>query len=236
MPTIDREKRLVEEVATPYSESQFAVLRYIRDQGFTECPEPIEIKDGKEYVSYVEGTDLSHMSAEDRNKADELLVNVCMQWKRLVEVSESFDYRSSDQLTLPPTMHDDYIGTVPCHLDLNPGNVVLDPDGKINFIDFRNTSLSTPQYDLALFIRHWGPFAPPKDRLEEFQDLNSLSRFDLVCDEVGLSHPQRTELAQALIKSYDKSLEMRGPDNPSYVEKNRRAQRWGANILRSYLE
>jgi len=236
MPAIDHERKRVEEVVTPYSESQFAILRHIRNQGFTNCPEPLEINGGKEYVSYVEGADLSHMSAEDKDRADELLVNVCMQWKRLREACDSFDHSVAEQLTLPSTMHDDYIGSVPCHLDLNPGNVVLGPDGAINFIDFRNAALAEPQYDLALLIRHWGPFAPPVDRGEEFQDLDSLNRFDLVCDEVGLSNFRRKGLAQALIKSYDKSLEMRGYTPASYHEKNRRAKRWGADVLRSYLE
>lgn len=53
MPAVDYERRRVEDVATPYSESQFAILRHIRNQGFTECPEPLEVKGGKEYVPYV---------------------------------------------------------------------------------------------------------------------------------------------------------------------------------------
>ncbi len=228
MPLIDLEARHVKAAATPFSEAQFALLTHIRNQGFLECPEPIALTAEAEYVTYVEGDDLADMRANNRNHAEELLVKVCLQWKRLTAACGSF--KSSSGHRWPSTMHVDYPGSSPAHLDLNPGNVILGPDGSVSFIDFRNASLSQPLYDLALLIRHWGPFSHPDDRSEDLRELNALSRFELVCEVVGLIGDEKSEVASALLKSYDKSLEMQATPGPVQIARNRRSQRWAERI------
>jgi hypothetical protein len=86
-------------------------------------------------------------------------------------------------------------GTVLCHNDVCPENVVFRDGRAAALIDFDLAAPGRPIWDLAMTARYWVPMLDPKSAAIAGSDgLDATSRLRLLADSYGLAPQERAEL------------------------------------------
>lgn len=221
-----------------------AVLRYLEEAGFDGAPRYRgKDKYGRHVFDYFEG-EVALSPSPAWVTEDGLLASVARLLRRYHNVVGTTDWhgRRLDWGYPPPPS---YQGSVPCHLDVSPANVVCRCGTATALIDFEQIALARPVWDLARTVRYWVPMLAPEDLSGPWRAVEGrhVERLALFLDAYELDRDGRHELADAMLTNADASHErlkrMRSEAVAGYLpwapewltalaERNRRSRAWVA--------
>lgn len=180
----------------PQTPSVHAFLRSVRAAGFEGVPAPVGIDaDGRERLAFVPG-DVPVPPYPAWSQTDAALASVARLLRGLHDAARGFDPRS---LTWDDALADPAGGTIVCHNDVEPANVVFRDGVAVALVDFELAAPGRPVYDLAHLARLWVPIDDDVDRARvAWRSADRPARLRLVADAYGLDRDGRAELPTAI--------------------------------------
>jgi hypothetical protein len=180
----------------PHSGSIHAFLRAVHDAGFEGAPSPVGIDDdGRERFVFIEG-DVPLSPYPDWSQSDTALASIARLLRALHDAARGFDPRN---LTWDDSLADPVGGTLVCHNDVCPENVVFRDGIAVALLDFEFAAPGRPVYDVAQLARLCVPIDDDID-LARFgwRPVDRPARLRLVADAYGLDGDSRAELLTAM--------------------------------------
>lgn len=183
--------------SNPSTELVHRLLRHVRAAGFDGVPEPVGIDpDGRERLVFIDG-DVPQAPFPEWSLSDEALASTSALLARY--------HRAAAGFAVPPGMAfsdelaDRHPGTVVCHNDVCPENVVFRGGEAVALLDFDYAAPGRPLYDLAQLAKMWLPLDTPKDAAVLGRGgLDPFRRLRVVADAYGLTPARRHEFMAAL--------------------------------------
>lgn len=181
--------------AGAHSPSVHRVLRHVREQGFSGCPEVISLDDdGTETLSFVPG-EVTGYPLADSFRADRALVTAAKLLRAYHDASLSFPVDSSDRWFLPPR----HPREVVCHGDFAPYNCVMDEGDVVGIFDFDTAHPGPRLWDVGYAAYRWVPLAGPTN-VHGFGDTaEQQRRLHKFCDAYG-----ETDISGVLVSAIDR--------------------------------
>ncbi|NDZ83572.1 aminoglycoside phosphotransferase family protein [Streptomyces sp. SID10853] len=190
---VSRRGALVERPAPPTAHALHAHLRALDAQGFDAAPTPVRLTaDGREQLTYIPG-DVALPPFPRWVMTETALRSVGSLLRRLHDAGSAIavDTRAA----WPRALADPEGGTVLCHNDVCPENVVFRDGRATALIDFDLAAPGRPLWDVAMTARYWAPALDPESAAALHPPgLDVPKRLRLLADSYGLSPQQRTEL------------------------------------------
>jgi hypothetical protein len=182
--------------SSPHSASIHAFLRAVRDAGFAGAPTPVGIdEDGRERLVFVEG-DVPVPPYPAWSQADAALASVARLLRGLHDASRGFDPRGH---TWDAGLADPAGGTLVCHNDVCPENVVFRDGVAVALLDFEFAAPGRPVYDLAHLARLCVPIEDEFDQARlGWLPADRPARLRVVADAYGLDRAGRADLRTAM--------------------------------------
>ncbi|MGH9132807.1 MAG: phosphotransferase, partial [Ilumatobacteraceae bacterium] len=182
--------------SSPHSGSIHAFLRAVRHAGFEGAPTPVGIdEDGRERLVYIDG-DVPLAPYPAWSQSDTALASVARLLRALHEAASEFDPRG---LTWDVRLADPAGGTLVCHNDVCPENVVFREGIAVALLDFEFAAPGRPVYDIAHLARLWLPIEDDFDQARlGWRPAERPARLRLVADAYGLDRDGRAELLAAI--------------------------------------
>jgi Phosphotransferase enzyme family len=179
-----------------HSGSVHALLRAVRDAGFDGASSPIGIDDdGRERLEFVDG-DVPVPPYPDWSQGDTALASIARLLRRLHDAARGFDPQG---LTWDDSLADPAGGTLVCHNDVCPENVVFRDGIAIALLDFEFAAPGRPVYDLAQLARLCVPIDDEFDQARlGWRPADRPARLRLVADAYGLDRNGRAALLTAI--------------------------------------
>jgi hypothetical protein len=182
--------------STPHTGSIHAFLRAVRQAGFEGAPFPVGVdEDGRERLVFVEG-DVPLPPYPGWSQSDTALASVARLLRGLHDAARGFD---PDGLAWDDALADPAGGTLVCHNDVEPSNVVFRDGVAVALIDFEFAAPGRPVYDVAQLAR---VFVPIDDEVDQtrvgWRPADRPARLRLVADAYGLDPEGRAELIPAV--------------------------------------
>jgi aminoglycoside phosphotransferase (APT) family kinase protein len=181
---------------SPHSGSIHAFLRAVRQAGFAGAPAPVGIEaDGRERLVFVEG-EVPVPPYPGWSQSDAALASVARLLRGLHDAARGFDPQG---LTWHDSLADPAGGTLVCHNDVCPENVVFRNGVAVALIDFEFAAPGRPVYDLAHMARLCIPIEHELDQARlGCRPADGPARLRLVADAYGLDRDGRAELPTAI--------------------------------------
>ncbi|MEU1198669.1 aminoglycoside phosphotransferase family protein [Streptomyces sp. NPDC005813] len=192
-----RRGSLVERPAPPTARALHAHLRALKEHGFDAAPTPVQLtQDGRERLTYIPG-DVALPPFPRWVMTETALRSVGSLLRRLHDVSVTI---SVDTLAAwPQDLADPEGGTMLCHNDVCPENVVFHDGRATALIDFDLAAPGRPLWDVAMTARYWVPMLDPESAAALHPaGLDVPRRLRLLADSYGLSPQQRAELPRVI--------------------------------------
>jgi aminoglycoside phosphotransferase (APT) family kinase protein len=223
--------------SSPHSSSIHAFLRAVRRAGFEGVPVPVVIEeDGRERLEFLEG-EVPVAPYPDWSQSDTALASIARLLRGLHDAAHEFDPTG---YTWNDTLADPAGGTLVCHNDVEPSNVVFRDGVAVALIDFEFAAPGRPVYDLAHLARLCVPIDDDFDQARlGWQPADRPARLRLVADAYGLDRDGRAKFLAAINDAIDRieTAVRRGVDGgvPNVVamlkqtggiEKYERRRRW----------
>lgn len=188
--------------SSPHSGSIHAFLRAVRHAGFDGAPLPVGVgEDGREHLEFIEG-DVPLVPYPGWSQSDTALASVARLLRRLHDAALGFDPRGS---SWNDVLADPAGGSIVCHNDVEPSNVVFRGGVAVALLDFEFAAPGRPVYDLAQLARLWVPIEDDVDRDRiGWQPADRPARLRLVADAYGLDGDGRLELLRAMDDALDR--------------------------------
>ena len=182
--------------------SVHAFLRAVRDAGFPGVPSPVGIDDdGRERLEFVDG-DVPAPPYPAWSQTDATLASVARLLRGLHDAALGFD---PSGLTWDDRLADPAGGTLVCHNDVEPSNVVFRDGVAVALIDFEFAAPGRPVYDLAQLARLWVPIDDEAGQARlDWRAADRPARLRLVADAYGLDRDGRAELLTAMDDAIDR--------------------------------
>jgi aminoglycoside phosphotransferase (APT) family kinase protein len=98
-------------------------------------------------------------------------------------------------------MADPHGGSIICHNDVCPENVVYRDGQAIALLDFDFAAPGRPLWDLAQMARMWSQLRPPELAVKGMEDLDPLHRLGVLARAYGLEAADYAEFVDTLIES-----------------------------------
>jgi aminoglycoside phosphotransferase (APT) family kinase protein len=157
--------------------------------------------DGRERLEFIDG-DVPSAPYPAWCQSDSTLASIAERLRGLHDASRDFDPRG---LTWNDALADPAGGTIVCHNDVEPSNVVFREGRAVAFIDFEFAAPGRPVYDLAQLARLCVPIESDldQDRIG-WHPANRPARLRLVADAYGLDRDGREELLAAMDVAIDR--------------------------------
>ncbi len=176
--------------------SVHAFLRAVRRAGFEGVPEPAGIDDdGCERLVFVEGEVLLAPYPE-WSQSDIALESMAQLLRGLHVAASGFDPRDFDWNDI---LADPEGGTVVCHNDVCPENVVCRDGVAVALLDFEFAAPGRPVYDLAQLAQLCVPIENDFDQARlGWLPADRPARLRLAADAYGLDREGRKELLTAI--------------------------------------
>jgi hypothetical protein len=221
----------------PHSGCVHAFLRTVRAAGFEGAPFPVGIdQDGRERLEFVDG-DVPVPPYPDWSQSDAALASIARLLRGLHDAARSFDPQG---LTWNDALADPAGGTLVCHNDVEPSNVVFRNGIAVALLDFEFAAPGRPVYDVAQLARLCVPIDDELDRVRlGWRPADRPARLRLVADAYGLDPGGRAELLPAMDDAMARveaavrrSLDAGDPravamvDRTGGIEKYDRRRRW----------
>jgi hypothetical protein len=182
--------------ATPHSRSVHAFLRAVRDAGFEGAPSPVAIQeDGRERLVFIHG-DVPVPPYPEWSQSDTALASVARLLRGLHDAAREFDPCS---LTWDDSLADPAGGTLVCHNDVCPENVVFRDGVAVALLDFEFAAPGRAVYDVAQLARLCVPIEHEVDQARlGWRPADRAARLRLAADAYGLDRAGRAELLSAM--------------------------------------
>ncbi|MEV7682611.1 phosphotransferase [Streptomyces sp. NPDC088341] len=188
-----RRGSLVERPAPPTARALHNHLRALKEHGFDAAPTPVQLTtDGRERLTYIPG-DVALPPFPRWVMTEAALSSVGGLLRRLHDASlaVTVDTRAA----WPQALADPEGGTMLCHNDVCPDNVVFRDGRATALIDFDLAAPGRPLWDVAMTARYWVPMLDPESAAALYPaGLDVPKRLRLLADSYGLSPQQRAEL------------------------------------------
>lgn len=180
----------------PHSGSVHAFLRALRHAGFEGAPLPVGIdQDGRERLVFIDG-EVPVPPYPDWSQSDTALASIARLLRRLHDAAHGFD---PQDLAWDDALADPAGGTLVCHNDVEPSNVVFRDGIALALLDFEFAAPGRPVYDLAQLARLCVPVEDDFDQARlGWRPADRPARLRLVADAYGLDRDGRAELLTAM--------------------------------------
>ncbi|WP_416966647.1 phosphotransferase [Streptomyces sp. 4F14] len=183
----------VERPAPRNAPALHAYLRALKTHGFDAAPTPVALTaDGRERLTFVPG-DVPLPPFPDWAMTASALSSVGSLLRRLHESSSAVPVAPGTEW--PSDLADPQGGTMVCHNDVCPENVVFRDGRAAALIDFDLAAPGRALWDLAMTARYWVPMLDPESASALHPPgLDTAARLRTLADGYGLSAEGRTEL------------------------------------------
>ena len=187
--------------SSPHSGSIHAFLRAVRQAGFEGASSPVGIdEDGRERLVFIDG-DVPVPPYPDWSQSDAALASIATLLRGLHDAARGFDARG---LTWSDDLADPAGGTLVCHNDIEPSNVVFRDGIAVALLDFEFAAPGRPVYDLAHLARFCVPIDDELDQARlGWWPADRPARLRLVADAYGLDGDGRADLLSAMDDAID---------------------------------
>ncbi|MEU9647893.1 aminoglycoside phosphotransferase family protein [Streptomyces sp. NPDC048110] len=188
-----RRGELVERPAPHNARALHAHLLALKQHGFDGAPSPVGLTaDGREQLTFIPG-DAALPPFPDWAMTSSALESVGTLLRRLHETSAvaAVDTRAE----WPPDLADPEGGTMLCHNDMCPENVIFRDGRAAAVIDFDLAAPGRALWDVAMTARYWVPMLDPGSAAALHPPgLDATARLRMLADSYGLSSNDRAEL------------------------------------------
>ncbi|WP_073949665.1 phosphotransferase [Streptomyces kebangsaanensis] len=188
-----RRGALVERPAPRNAPALHAHLLALKEHGFDAAPAPVGLtEDGREQLTFIPG-DVALPPFPDWAMTKAALASVGNLLRRLHEAGTTV--ATDTGAWWPRDLADPEGGTVLCHNDVCPDNVVFRDGRAAALIDFDLAAPGRPLWDVAMTARYWVPMADPATAASLYPaGLDAPARLRTLADGYGLSPRDRAEL------------------------------------------
>jgi hypothetical protein len=188
--------------SSPHSDSIHAFLRAVRNAGFEGVPSPVGIdEDGRERLMFIEG-EVPVPPYPQWSQSDPTLASIARLLRRLHDAAAGFEPHGH---TWDGSLADPAGGTLMCHNDVCPENVVFRDGIAVALLDFEFAAPGRPVYDLAHLARLCVPIEDDVDQVRlGWQPADRTARLRLVADSYGLDRGGRAGLVAAIDDAIDR--------------------------------
>ena len=186
----------------PQSSSIHAFLRAVEHAGFEGASRPVGIdEDGRERLVFIDG-EVPVAPYPDWSQSDTALTSTARLLRGLHDAARAFDPRAH---TWHDALADPAGGTLVCHNDVEPSNVVFRDGIAVALLDFEFAAPGRPVYDVAHLARLWVPIDDDVDQARlGWRPADRPARLRLVADAYGLDRDGRAELLSATNDAIDR--------------------------------
>ncbi|WP_405387834.1 phosphotransferase [Streptomyces sp. NBC_01102] len=188
-----RRGALVERPAPRTARALHAHLLALEEHGFDAAPTPVRLtEDGREQLTYIPG-DVALPPYPRWAMTETALRSVGELLRRLHETSAAIPVDTCAEW--PRALADPEGGTMLCHNDVCPENVVFRDGRAAALIDFDLAAPGRPLWDLAMTARYWVPVVDPASAAAFCPaGPDAPTRLRILADSYGLSRQERAEL------------------------------------------
>ncbi|MGW3108178.1 phosphotransferase [Streptomyces sp. NPDC001100] len=188
-----RHGAVVERPAPPTARALHAHLRALEERGFDAAPRPVGLTaDGREQLTFIPG-DVALPPFPGWAMTGTALRSVGVLLRRLHDAGA--DIPVDEHVEWPRSFADPAGGTMLCHNDVCPENVVLREGRAAALIDFDLAAPGRAVWDVAMTARHWVPLLDPTSAAPSYPaGLDDPTRLRILADSYGLSPQDRAEL------------------------------------------
>jgi hypothetical protein len=188
---------LVERPAPRNARALHAYLLALKEHGFDAGPTPVRITaDGREQLSFIPG-DVALPPYPDWVMTPAALRSAGSLLRRLHEASAAIPVEAG--VEWPADLSDPEGGTMLCHNDVCPDNVVFRDGRAAALIDFDLAAPGRPLWDVAMTARYWVPMLDPVSAAAFYPAGRDASeRLRILADGYGLSRQERAELPSVI--------------------------------------
>ncbi|MBV1948842.1 phosphotransferase [Streptomyces sp. BV129] len=188
-----RRGSLVVRPAPPTAPALHAHLRALGELGFDAAPTPLRLTpDGREQLTYVPG-DVALPPFPRWVMTETALRSVGSLLRRLHDACAAVPVDT--RAAWPRALADPEGGTMLCHNDVCPENVVFRDGRATALIDFDLAAPGRPLWDVAMTARYWVPMLDPASAAALHPaGLDAPARLRVLADGYGLSRRERAEL------------------------------------------
>ncbi|WP_445155649.1 phosphotransferase [Arthrobacter sp. Hor0625] len=192
----------------PHQPQSLAVAEYLdwlEDAGFDGSPRYLgRDAQGRDVLTFMAGQCAGPVP-EPWVQSEDLLASVARLVRRLHAASAGYEPRAhpfperpslpghglQDQArrTRPPEA-----GTLVCHLDVTPQNVVVRDDAAVGLIDFDLAGPATALRDSYNAAMHWAPLRDPADAWPGWEDVDPCRRLRIFADAYGWDEEERCRI------------------------------------------
>ncbi|MFF2328832.1 MULTISPECIES: phosphotransferase [unclassified Streptomyces] len=188
-----RHGALVERPAPRTAHALHTYLLALEARGFDAAPTPVRLtEDGREQLTFIPG-DVALPPFPHWAMTETALRSVGSLLRRLHEASASIAVDTS--VEWPRALSDPEGGTMLCHNDVCPDNVVFRDGRAAALIDFDLAAPGRPLWDVAMTARYWIPMTDPASATALYPPgLDVPTRLRILAESYGLSPEERAEL------------------------------------------
>jgi hypothetical protein len=192
--------RVGDTVRRPAGSSRAAVrelLLHLESVGFDGAPRYLGKDDrDREILSWIDG-DVPLPPYPAWAMSDAALADLGGLVRRLHEATTTFRSSSADWST---RWGDPTGGSVICHNDLFPENVIFRDGRVVALIDFAMAAPGRPLWDVAIAAEVWGPLGDPARRDQHPPDLDGIARVGVLARAYGLERERAEELVDVIVE------------------------------------
>ncbi len=173
------------------------LLVHLESVGFDGAPRYLGTDDqGREILTWIQG-DVPLPPYPAWAMTDRPLADLGRLVRRLHEATATFNATAADWST---QWADPGGGSVICHNDLYPENVVFRDGRVVALIDFAMAAPGRPLWDVAIAAEVWGPLGDPDRRDQHPVNLDGIARLGVLARAYGLEPERAEELVEILIQ------------------------------------
>lgn len=192
----------VERPAPHHVHALHAHLLALRESGFDAAPAPVGVTaDGRERLTFVPG-DVALPPFPSWVMTTTALESVGVLLRSLHEASAGIAV--ARDVAWPEDLADPEGGTVVCHNDVCPENVVFRAGRAAALIDFDQAAPGRPLWDIAMAARYWVPMLDPESAAVLYPaGLDASARLRVLADGYGLLPEDRAALPGMIERATD---------------------------------
>lgn len=193
-----REGDLVVRPSGPHDEATITLLGALAAAGFT-APVPAGMtSDGSRLFKWIEG-DVGVPPFPAWVMTDEALASAARLLRSYHEAVAGLDLPAGLQWS--DEMADPESGSIICHNDVCPENVVYRKGQAVALLDFDFAAPGRPLWDLAQMARMWSPLRPPDLVVNGMEGLDPFHRLGVLAKSYGLAAADRAGFLQVITEA-----------------------------------